>query len=110
MCSLGDGNGIYTKKKEKRERESEGERVVIHSNSTGFVKLLLSICHHKSHFDSAFLGAFLHARFCFLILQRRPGEFRGGCQEQKNRDNTRPRKRREKANCLKLASQGENNG
>ena len=56
----------------KRERD-----FFIHSNSTGFVKLLLSVCHHKSHFDLVFFGAALPAQFCLLILHRTPREFGG---------------------------------
>lgn len=67
MCSLGDGSRIHTKRGRKRE-------AVIHSNSTRFVKLLLSICHHKSHFDLAFLRAVLPAQFCFFALHGRPRE------------------------------------
>lgn len=69
VCSLGDGRRIHTKRRRKRE-------AVIHSNSTRFVKLLLSICHHKSHFDLAFLRAVLPAQFCFFALHGRPRELR----------------------------------
>ena len=98
VCSLGDGSGIHTKKK---------KRVFIHSNSTGFVKLLLSICHHKSHFDLAFLGAVLPAQFCLLILHRTPRKFRGPIRNtEKKPETTLHRKRKEKANPLGFASQG----
>lgn len=79
VCSLGDGSSIHTKKK----------KAVIHSNWTGFVKLLLSICHHKSHFDLAFLGAVLHAQYCFLILHRRPKSMGEGTSRT-HRKNWRP--------------------
>ena len=62
-------SSIHTKKKKRGG--------VIHSNSTRFVKLLLSICHHKSHFDLVFFGAALPAQFCLLILHRTPREFGG---------------------------------
>lgn len=48
------------------QKKRERERVVIHSNSTGFVKLLLSTCHHKSHFDLVFLGAVPMPNFASL--------------------------------------------
>lgn len=87
VCSLGDGSGIRTKKK---------EGFFIHSNSTGFVKLL-SICHHKSHFDLAFLGAVLPAQFCLLILHRTPRKFRGPIKDtQKKPETTLHRRRKEK--------------
>lgn len=101
VCSLGDGSSIHTKKK----------KAVIHSNWTGFVKLLLSICHHKSHFDLAFLGAVLHAQYCFLILHRRPKRMGEGKSRthRKKWETTLFRKGREKANPLGLVSQKRNN-
>lgn len=97
VCSLGDGSGIHTKK----------QRVGIHSNSAGFVKLLLSICHHRSHFDLAFLGAVLHAQFCFLISCRRPREYggRGGHQEHTEKIGDRSsQKEKEEGKTSGLAS------
>ena len=59
------------------QKKKERENFFIHSNSMGFVKLLLSVCHHKSHFDLVFFGAALPAQFCLLILHRTPREFGG---------------------------------
>ena len=84
----------------------EKKSAVIHSNSTGFVKLLLSICHHRSNLDLAFLGAVLPAQFCFLIIYRRPREGRRPIRNQQNNlETTLLRERRGKATPLGLACQ-----
>ena len=83
-CFLGEQ---YPYKKKKKEREGG---VFIHSNSTRFVMLLLSICHHKSHFDLVFFGAALPAQFCLLILHRTPREFGGSVK------NTQGKKRKQR--------------
>ena len=98
--SPGDGSGIYTHK---------GERGVIHSNSPGFVKLLLSICHHKSHFDLACLELLAMPNLASLTSTGGREKLKGLSRTHRISETTLPRQRREKADTLGLESRGGGN-